>query len=204
MCSRFELNAPPRELARRFRLDAPPPTPNAMELRPTDLALVIGRSTVAGDGPIAWLLRWGLRVTWHTKPLINARAETLAEKRSFRPLLGRRCLVPATAWFEWRKAGRTKLKNRIRPQSIDGEEIFAFAGIADDERFTIVTCAAAPDVAHIHDRMPVVLASGEAGARWIDPTLPFPDVAPYLVPYAGPLAADEETSSPEKQKKLFG
>ena len=70
-----------------------------------------------GDaGPVGRLLGWGLGVDWTAKPLINARAETLAEKRTFRPLLERRCLVPATAYFEWRKDGKARHKNRIRPE----------------------------------------------------------------------------------------
>ena len=204
MCSRFELNAPPSELAHRFGLDRPPPALNAAEARPTDAALVIDRPPGNDDGPAARLLPWGLAVAWDTKPVINARAETLAEKRTFRPLLGRRCLVPATAYFEWRKVGRARLKNRIRPAATDdGGEVFAFAGLFDGERFTVVTCAAAPAVAPIHDRMPVILA-GDAEARWIDPALPFDAVAPLLVPFAGTLAADEQAPPSEKQAELFG
>lgn len=184
MCSRFEMNAPPRELARRFGLKSPPTAANAPEFRPTDQALVVSG---AAGAPVARLLAWGLSVEWDRKPLINARAETLAEKRTFRPLLDRRCLVPATAWFEWRKIGRAKLKNRIRPAD-DG--VFAFAGLTDGERFTIVTCAAAPAVAHIHHRMPVVLAAA-AEAPWADPATPFAAVKGLLVPYAGALVADE-------------
>ncbi len=184
MCSRFEMNAQPRELARRFSLKSPPPVPNAPELRPTHQALVVNRA----DGiPTGRLLAWGLAVTWDSKPLINARAEMLAEKRTFRRLLDKRCLVPATAWFEWRKVGRAKLKNRIAP-ACGGA--FAFAGLADDARFTVVTCAAAPAVAHIHHRMPVVLDPATEAA-WMDPSVPFVEVKGLLVPYIGALTADE-------------
>jgi putative SOS response-associated peptidase YedK len=184
MCSRFELNAQPRELARRFGLKSPPPAPNAPEFRPTNQALVID----GGGGPVGRLLAWGLVVTWDKKPLINARAETLAEKRIFRPLLGSRCLVPATAWFEWRKLGRAKLKNRIAAAAGD---IFAFAGLTDGERFTIVTCGAAAAVAHVHHRMPVVL-DAEAEAAWTDGDIPFAAVKGLLKPYAGALATIED------------
>jgi putative SOS response-associated peptidase YedK len=184
MCSRFEMNAQPRELARRFGLKSPPPVPNAPELRPTNQALVV---EWADGTPTGRLLAWGLAVTWDEKPLINARAETLADKRTFRPLLDRRCLVPATAWFEWRKLGRARLKNRIAPK---GGDIFAFAGLADGERFTIVTCAAAPAVAHIHHRMPVILGPA-AEATWMDVSIPFAEVKALLLPYVGALIADE-------------
>ncbi len=119
MCSRYEIDTNPRDLAQRFALDDPPPVPPAPEPRPTDRALVIAGARQAH------LLVWGLPAPWNDKPLINARAETLARKKTFRPLLGNRCLVPATAYFEWRSEGRHKLKMRIAPA--DGG-LMAFAG----------------------------------------------------------------------------
>ena len=106
----------------QFDLDTPPPVPNTDDMRPTDQALIID-----GTGPR--LMRWGLTVTWDKKPLINARAETLAEKPTFRPLLEQRCLVPMTAYLEWRKADDgSKRKNRIAPA--DGAQSFANARAA--------------------------------------------------------------------------
>ncbi len=199
MCSRFEMDAPPADLIGRFGLDGPPSVPNAAELRPTDQALVIG--SWDASGPSARLLSWGLNVEWIGKPLINARAETLAEKKTFRPLLDSRCLVPATAYFEWRKDGAGKLKNRIAPPEAG---VFAFAGLADDERFTLVTCAAAPAIAYIHGRMPVILTK-DAEQRWIDPGLAFDKVRDVLIPYQQePLRAEEETPPPDRQGDIFG
>ena len=190
MCSRFEMTAGAGDISRRFSLAAPPPLAKAPELRPTDLGLVI-----APQGPC--LLGWGLSVEWDAKPLINARAETLSRKKTFRPLLEGRCLVPATAYFEWRKDGAARRKNRI---GLADGMLFAFAGLTDGERFTIVTCPPSPSIAHIHDRMPVMLAAG-AEARWLDPGVAFAEVSGLLVPYqAGPLKADEETPS---QPDLF-
>ncbi len=192
MCSRYEIDTNPRDLARRFALDDPPPVPPAPELRPTNRALVIG------GGRRAHLLVWGLPAPWNGKPLINARAETLARKKTFRPLLGNRCLVPATAYFEWRSEGRHKRRNRIAPA--DGG-VMAFAGLTDGDYFTIITCAPVPAIAHIHDRMPVILDAG-AEAPWLDLALPFTAVSGLLVPYAGGrLAADEE---PAPRPDLFG
>ena len=193
MCSRFELTATPDEIAGRFGLPVAGNLPNSPELRPTDLALVI-----TATGP--HLMNWGLAVEWDTKPLINARAETLTERKTFRPLLERRCLVPATAYFEWRHDGGRRLKNRIAPA--DGG-IVAFAGLRDDDRFVIVTCPAAPAIAAINDRMPVVLA-GRAEDLWLDPGTPFDAVAWMLLPYAGGLNALEETPLPPRQGDLFG
>ena len=187
MCSRFELTAGAGDISRRFSLAAPPQLANASVSRPTDPALVI-----APEGPR--LLGWGLSVEWDSKPLINARAETLSRKKTFRPLLECRCLVPATAYFEWRKDGATRRKNRI---GLADGMLFAFAGLFDGERFTIVTCPPAASIAHIHDRMPVLLPA-DAEARWLDPGVAFAGVSGLLVPYqAGRLRAWEEAPPPD-------
>ena len=187
MCSRFEMEAGAGDIAQRFSLAAPPPLANAPERRPTDLALVI-----APEGPC--LLGWGLSVEWDAKPLINARAETLSRKKTFRPLLESRCLVPVTAYFEWRKDGGARRKNRI---GLADGTLFAFAGLTDGERFIIVTCPPSPSIAHIHDRMPVILAA-DAEAPWLDPGVAFADVSGLLLPYqAVQLKAKEEAPPPD-------
>ena len=194
MCSRFEIDARQGDLAERFGLADPPPLPGAPEMRPTDRALIID----GGANPR--LLSWGLAVEWDAKPLINARAETLWEKKTFRPLLENRCLVPATAYFEWREDGRARRKNRI---GIAGGGVFAFAGLTDGDRFTIITCPPAPGIAHIHGRMPVILER-RAESPWIDRGAAFEEVAGLLVPFgAGPLRAVEETPPPARQADLF-
>ena len=76
MCSRYELSAKSSEIAKRFQLDSFPPMVNAAEIRPSDQALIVDK---AG----ARLLRWGFQVSWDKKPVINARAESLAEKKTF-------------------------------------------------------------------------------------------------------------------------
>lgn len=193
MCSRYEINARPGDLAGRFRLSLVPPLRETAEVRPTDETLVI----LAGNRPV--LLCWGLPVLRDGKPLINARAETLTERPTFRPLLANRCLVPATAYFEWRRDGRARLKNRIAPA--DGHP-FAFAGLFTQGFFAIITCAPAPAVRHVHARMPVIL--DEAGEEdWIDGAKRFDEVAPLLCPYgAHPLVATEEQPR-DPQLSLF-
>ena len=194
MCSRFEIDAQPGDLAERFGLADPPPVPGAPEIRPTDMALIIkgvAKPRLSG---------WGLAVEWNAKPLINARAETLREKKTFLPLLENRCLVPVTTYFEWRKDGPALRKNRIVTKS---RGVFAFAGLTDGERFTIITCPPAADIAHIHDRMPVILER-RAEPLWIDRGTPFDKVSGLLVPYeAQPLRAEEETPPPAGQPDLF-
>lgn len=191
MCSRFQMTAPPRDLMRRFGLTVPP-LPYGPLVRPTDRALIID-----GTGQ-ARLLRWGLPVDWDSRPLINARAETLARRPTFRRLLASRVLVPATAYFEWRKEGKARHKNLIEAAD---HGLFAFAGLAEGDFFTIITCPPAPEIAFIHDRMPAILPrAGEAA--WTDPTLPFAEVAALLKPLPGGVTATEENTS-GSQPDLF-
>ena len=196
MCSRYELTSNARQLARRFGLADGPSLPNRSEIRPTDLAPVVRRAGRCD------LMPWGLTPTWSSKPLINARAETLATKRTFAPLLANRCLVPASAYFEWRRTDDGgKLKNRI---AASDAPLIAFAGLHDHTAFTIVTCRPAPAVAHIHDRMPVILDAA-AEAAWLDSNRPFADLAPLLKPYeTTALAAHEDTPPAPAQPDLFG
>ena len=193
MCTNYEAIVRQKELEARFNLTAFLPLPDKNDVRPTDTALVVTA------GRQARLLTWGIPAPWDGKPLVNARAETLTEKPTFRPLLENRCLVPAAAYFEWRRDGRTRLKNRIAPA--DGVP-FAFAGLMDETHFTIVTCTPAPGIAHIHPRMPVILDI-DVEAAWIDPDRPFETVRDCLIPFAAPLAAEEERPRID-QPDLFG
>jgi putative SOS response-associated peptidase YedK len=194
MCSNFELKATPGDIVSTFGMDDEPVLPNAFELHPTDLALILGA------GKTAMLQPWGLSVDWSKQPMINARSETLSEKPTFRGLLNQRCVVPASAYFEWRKTDTgKKLKNRI---TVSGTAVFGMAGLTDGDRFTIVTCTPSPSIAHIHNRMPVVL-DRQGVASWLS-TRPYGDVKDVLVPYAGNLAFEEDTPPPPAQADLFG
>lgn len=177
MCSRFQLNHPLAEIMARFHLRVPPPWPNATEFRPTDRALV-----VAADG--ARLLGWGLKVEWDNSPLINARVETVREKPTFRRLLGNRLLVPASAWWEWDGA---KVKMRLAPT--DGG-LLSFAGLYDGDRFVILTGAATPDLAPVHDRMPLLVDE-----RWLQGGAPRVVETPIVAVIDQP---------PPRQADLFG
>jgi putative SOS response-associated peptidase YedK len=179
MCSRFELNASSDDLARRFGLSVPPPLPVGFERRPTDSVLVLG-----GNG--ARLMPWGLAVEWQAAPLINARAETLAAKPTFRPLLdGGRVLIPATAWWEWPGRRKTRISLADLP-------VFTMAGLSDGRRVVIITCAPSTGLEAVHDRMPVAMAP-EAEAAWIDGSRSFDSVAPVLRPHAGPFTINAQT-----------
>ena len=151
-------------------------------IRPTDFATVL---LAAGEAR----LRWGLAVSWDKRPLINARAETLASRPTFRALLGRRCVVPAGAWWEWQG------KRRFRLGLEDGTEM-GFAGLFDGDAFVVVTRPAHPALADIHDRMPAVLSENGRQA-WLnqdpaDAVLTEPDLT-----YAGIPDGDD------RQGELF-
>src|SRR3712207_3486651 len=145
MCGRYSASRPPdlTEETYAARVVDPPPPPS-WNVAPTDpCAVVVDR----GEGRELRTLRWGLIPSWADDPriasrLINARAETVAEKPAFRVALARRrCLVPADGWYEWRDK---------QPHFISrGDGPLAFAGLyerwQDTRTFTIVTTSAAPD-----------------------------------------------------------
>lgn len=128
-------------------------------------------------------LRWGLVPSWAPDlkfgaKTINARAETAAGKPAFRSAFrARRCLVPVTGFYEWRKDSKPKQPYFIRSAA---SPVLLFAGLWESwtdkttgeivESFTILTTEAAGDVAKIHDRMPVVLTP-ERWSAWLDPAL---------------------------------
>lgn len=192
MCGRFEVKEAKKKLKKRFGLKLAPPAPVAQEMKPTDRVLTIDAESGHARGR---LLGWGLKVDWDAKPLINARAESLTEKPTFRPLLNRRCLVPATAYFEWqRPQGGAKQKMRIHPGD---QELFAMAGLvgADGDTVTIITTTPSSEIRDIHDRMPVILAP-EDEAAWIDPAIPFDQLSGKLHPYASAMAYENADDSP--------
>ncbi|RDV11119.1 SOS response-associated peptidase [Pontibacter diazotrophicus] len=138
---------------------------------------------------------WGLQPFWakdvkSVKRSINARAETLAEKPSFRNLLkSKRCLVPADGFFEWQVTPQGKVPHRIQLRS---EEMFSFAGLWDEwldkgtgevlHTYAIITTEANNLVKPIHDRMPVIL-SPEAEELWLDEGQPQEDLLSLLKPF---------------------
>lgn len=180
MCGRFALTLPDQAAtfldASADRLPEQAPRYN---ICPTQAIM----AAVLHDGRRQMtMMRWGFLPRWYKSPsdgplLINARSETLAEKPAFRDACRtRRCLVPATGFYEWTKDGKARLPWFLHPAAA---EIMAFAGVwqswtgTDGQRLVtcaIVTTAAPPDIAHIHDRMPVLVARenfglwlGEAG-----------------------------------------
>lgn len=182
MCGRFAITLPDDALARAFDASPAndlPPTPRYNICPTQPVATVISRGGQRYLGP----MRWGFVPHWYNHAadgplLINARAETLARKPAFAEAArARRCLIPASGFYEWTadaEGGRQPW--HVCPA--DGTGLMAFAGIwqvweRDGVRLVtcaIVTCPASDALAHIHHRMPVVLAAsdwplwlGEAG-----------------------------------------
>ena len=178
MCGRFTLRAALASWAKRYgvgeRLNLPP----RFNVAPTDGIAAIRRN---GSQRFLVTLRWGLVPHWSeavakSRPLINARAETVDEKPAFRDAFARtRCLVVADGFYEWQvQPDGTK---HAYFMSRGDDEVFAFAGLWSRwtsrggevvESCCIVTTVASDGLAAVHHRMPVVL--DDVGEQlWLDP-----------------------------------
>ncbi len=185
MCGRF-TQAQIAELDREiFKLLGVPPLEPRYNIAPTEEAAVVRAAGAAGAAGEASnrrldLLRWGLIPSGASDPaignrLINARAETVAQKPSFRSAFKyRRCLVPADGFYEWQKTQHGKQPYSVR---MAAAEVFALAGLWERwegaaggavESFTIITTTPNELVERLHDRMPVILRPDEFD-RWLDP-----------------------------------
>ncbi len=136
------------------------------EIFPTDTVPVIANSRSMMPTPFA--MRWGYTVP-DRQPLINARSETAASKIMFKDgMAQRRCLIPASHYFEWEKRGREKIKYAIRPTE-SGTLYMAgiYRVVAGQPEFSILTRDPAQSIAFIHNRMPVILPL-EAHADWLN------------------------------------
>jgi putative SOS response-associated peptidase YedK len=178
MCGRFSLTYTDQDLLEYFQLA------RGLDLEP--------RYNIAPSQPVAAvrvdegerrlvLLRWGLIPFWANDPkvgykMINARAETAHKTPAFRAAFrGRRCLIPASGYYEWDKKGGSRQPYHIL--RADGQPM-ALAGLWEHwegeegktviESCTILTTAASEPVARLHDRMPVILEP-EDFDRWLDP-----------------------------------
>jgi putative SOS response-associated peptidase YedK len=193
MCGRFAQQRPASELADIFAAEPLVEDADARyNLAPTDEALVVVERP---DRRGLTAYRWGLIPHWEKTPAgaakrINARAETVATAPAFRDsFIRKRCIVPADAFYEWRRQGGERQPYAIRRS--DGGPL-ALAGLWASWRpseesewlrsFTIVTTTSNEAIAPIHDRMPVIL-SADAWARWLDPLLADPaELLGLLVP----------------------
>lgn len=203
MCGRFALKTPPEALREIFATTNPVPNfPARYNFAPTQDILAVRRNPETGERSLD-VLRWGLIPHWAADPrvgtrLINARAEGIEDKPAFRDAFRRRrCLIPADAFYEWRRGTKPKQPYAIRRAD---HAPFAMAGLWENWRSpegawirtaTIITTAASDLVAPLHDRMPVILRPADH-ARWLGEAPAEPAVLKAMLaplPAAGGMVA---------------
>jgi putative SOS response-associated peptidase YedK len=176
MCGRYTLRTPIDVLAEGFEIQEYPSsiTPNYNVAPTQEVAVVVEED----EKRKLEMFHWGLIPSWAKDPskgnkMINARAETVSEKPSFRSAFKkRRCLILADGFYEWQKTDDGKQPYHIKMQD---DSPFAFAGLweiwKDDEEIrscTIITTAANDLMSEIHHRMPVILPPDDYD-MWLDP-----------------------------------
>ncbi len=194
MCGRYVQVSSPTLLAEQFDVDeiaiTEAPEANYNVAPRTEVLTIVQRARAEpdADAPARRVLeqmRWGLVPSWADNVkigdrLINARAESLAEKSAFKTAFRkRRCIIPADGFYEWQRFPGTKQKQPMFVHRRDGEPL-AFAGLWEVWReqpetpwlltCTIVTTRANATMAPVHDRMPVILPE-DAWATWLDPRI---------------------------------
>jgi putative SOS response-associated peptidase YedK len=199
MCGRYSLAIDRNALDDRFALRGGLQLPLAprYNIAPTQDVLTVVNE---GSGNEARMMKWGLIPPSAKDPsvgnrMINARAETVAEKPSFRQAYRKqRCLVIADGFYEWRKAPGSKAPMRI---VVGGGEPFGFAGLwetwrSQEEEFihscTIITTTPNELMAPVHSRMPVILPA-ETEELWLDQDTDPAALQSLLVPYMGSMEA---------------
>jgi putative SOS response-associated peptidase YedK len=180
MCGRFTNRAKPEQIKKEFKVGAK--NPNLFQPRfniaPSQMIDVVFEPE---SERVLSKLKWGLVPSWSkdaetAKGLINARAETLTEKPSFREAFkSHRCIIPASGFYEWKKKG-TGAKQPFYFY-LNDKEVFGFAGLWEEwldkqtgeilETCTIITTEANEVLKPIHDRMPVILMA-ESYDEWLD------------------------------------
>lgn len=173
MCGRFALNASGEKIARALEADDIPESTASFNIPPGTHQLV---ACLDDDLKVRFeALWWGFRPPWAGEDAprpINARAEKVARSPFFRDAFARRrCLIPATGWYEWQNRDGEKQPHYVTNDS----DLMWFAGIYDPPRtdregcFAIITQPAARPIAHLHPRMPLVLDPG-CLRDWLDPS----------------------------------
>lgn len=215
MCGRFTLTQSAETIAEFFELDEVPRFMPGYNIAPTQPVPTI-RASQAKEREFDYLY-WGLIPSWSKDPtigarMINARAETVAEKPSFRTAFKRRrCLIVADGFYEWQKTGSKKQPYYFH---LDQHHPFGFAGLWEHwqspegdqiQSCTILTTAANDTMRPIHDRMPVILHPQDYDL-WLDPTVqstdglysllrPYPDVEMHHYPVSTKVNRPQNDSS---------
>jgi len=191
MCGRYSLNKSKIQLEERFQAEMLPDFDPRYNIAPTQLVPVITSQSPKGFS----FFYWGITPDFgQNKPvaqkLINARAETVKEKISFKNSFEkRRCIIPADGFFEWKKLGKkTKIPYRF---TLKDDELFAFAGIWEEfetvngesqHTFLILTTTPNNLVEDVHDRMPVIL-NRNMEKKWLDSYTSEAELLEMMNPY---------------------
>ncbi len=191
MCGRYELQEieglGARFRATSVRLDLSP----RYNVAPGQVMPVVVHK--GGENSLE-MMKWGLVPFWAKDPrignkMINARAETILEKPSYRkPLQSKRCLVPVSGFYEWQDTGTGKVPYHIH---LKDEPVFALAGLYDTwidpegqqlNTYTVITTSANSFMERLHHRMPVILGE-ETEEMWLDPATPISRLVNLMAPY---------------------
>lgn len=178
MCGRYAASRRPEDLVVEFEAQ----NATGGQLLPADFNVAPTKDVhavlVRGGVRQLRVLNWGLVPSWAADAkggarMINARAETIADKPAFRSAVARRrCLLPADGWYEWVTSDEGTARQPYFITPLDGS-VLAFAGLYEVRgelvTCTIVTTAAWGPLTEVHDRMPVVLGRAH-WAAWLDPT----------------------------------
>jgi putative SOS response-associated peptidase YedK len=205
MCGRFQVTIPAATIQEIFQVDVLPDVLPRYNIAPTSGVVAV----VEEDGVRRMQrFRWGLAPSWSKegKPnasMINARSDGVASKPAFRAAFKRRrCLIPASGFYEWKRDGKVKIPHLI---GLKGGEMFAMAGLwevwrdkANPDAEPLFTCAiitTGPNalMEPIHDRMPVILPRDKWDA-WLDPNTDAAVLQEMLVPYPAELMQEREVS----------
>ena len=192
MCGRFAFYSPSEAAAALFGVDSSVEVQPRYNIAPTQFIAAI-RNDENRERELV-MLRWGLVPFWAKDPslgnrMINARAETVAEKPAYRAAYRhRRCVVLADGFYEWRKEGDIKTPHYI---SLASGEPFSLAGLWENwadkasgeslQTTTLITTAANDFMTPLHHRMPVILEAGTAG-EWLAGSMDLLDDVAAITP----------------------
>src|SRR3954469_18572632 len=203
MCGRYAITTAPEAIRQLFAYLEQPNFPPRYNVAPTQPVPIVRMAD--GKRQLA-LVRWGLIPAWVKDPrpfslVINARGESALDKPAFRNAMKyRRCLFPADGFYEWKREGERKRPHFVRLKS--GQPL-AFAGLWESwmgpngeemETAAIVTTTASRSIAHIHDRMPVIVPP-DAFDFWLDPKVGAEMATAMIQPARDELIEGYEVSS---------
>src|SRR5256714_6523898 len=203
MCGRYAITPAPEAIGQLFGYLEQPNFPPRYNVAPTQPVPIV--RMVEGKRQLA-LVRWGLIPAWVKDRggfslVINARGESVLDKPAFRNAMKyRRCLFPADGFYEWKRNGERKQPYFVR---LESGQPMAFAGLWESwmgpngeemETAAIVTTTASRSIAHIHDRMPVIVPP-EAFDFWLDPNVNAEMASAVIQPTRDALLDAYEVSS---------